>query len=44
MKRLDEFESRVDALLDEFADIPHEDLADSLDYFAALERRKNDNA
>ena len=33
MKRIDEFEQKLDALLEEFNDVPCSDLADSLEYY-----------
>ena len=35
MKRIDEFESRLDGLIEEFADLSYEEIADSLDYYAS---------
>ena len=41
MKRIDEFEQRIDALLEEFSDLPYEDIADSFEYYAAEYSRNN---
>lgn len=38
--RLDEFEKRMDELLEEFTDISYEELADSLEYYADAYRAK----
>ena len=39
-KRLDEFETRIDELLEEFTDISYEELADSLEYYSDSLRAK----
>lgn len=33
MKRIEEFETKVEELIKSFSDIPYEDLADSLEYY-----------
>lgn len=33
MKRTDEFECKLDALIDEFSDLSCQDMADSLEYY-----------
>ena len=35
MKRTEEFEKRLDALLAEFSDLTFEEISDSLDYYAS---------
>lgn len=35
MKRIDEFEKRLDELIQEFSDIDYQDLAESFEYYAA---------
>ena len=40
MKRIEEFETKMDALLEEFSDISYEELADSLEYYSDNLRRK----
>ena len=40
MKRIEEFETKLDALIEEFSDLSCEDLADSLDYRATNFSRK----
>jgi len=35
MKRIDEFEQKLDALLEEFKDVSYIELADSLEYYAS---------
>ena len=40
MKRIEEFEAKLDALLEEFNDVECEDLADSLAYYASNYYRK----
>ena len=39
-KRVDEFESKLDKLLEEFNDVECEDLADSLEYYSDTFRAK----
>jgi hypothetical protein len=41
MKRIDEFNSRLDALMGEFSDLSNEDIADSFEYYAVIARQKN---
>lgn len=38
--RREEFEKKLDALLDEFSDMDFEEIADSLDYYASIYSRK----
>jgi uncharacterized protein (DUF433 family) len=38
--RIDEFEKRLDELIDEFSDISYEDLANSLEYYSETYRAK----
>ena len=40
MKRIDEFRQKLDAVLDEFSDVPLEEIADELDYQASEYQRK----
>lgn len=40
MKRIDELRQRLDAVLDEFNDVPLEEIADELDYRASEYQRK----
>ena len=40
MKRIDEFEAKLDELLKEFSDVSCEDLADSLEYYSDSYRAK----
>jgi uncharacterized protein (DUF433 family) len=40
MKRQDEFEQRLDKLIDEFTDIEYEDIAESLEYYASMYKQK----
>ena len=40
MKRQDEFEQKLDKLIDEFADMEYEDIADSLGYYASMYQQK----
>ena len=40
MKRIDEFEKALDVLLEQFSDVAHEELADSLEYYASSQRAK----
>ena len=40
MKRQDEFEQKLDKLIDEFADMEYEDIADSLEYYASMYNQK----
>lgn len=40
MKRIDEFEQKMDALLEEFNDVPCSELADSLEYYASSMQAK----
>lgn len=42
MKRKDEFECRLDALLKEFSDLEYSEIADVLDYYACDYQRKAD--
>ena len=39
MKRIDEFETKLEELLNDFADIPAEEIADSLEYYENQYRR-----
>ena len=39
-KRLDEFETKLDKLLEEFTDIDYDELADSLEYYSDTFRAK----
>lgn len=41
MARTDELYSKIDALLEEFADMSYEDLADVFDYYASDLRAKS---
>lgn len=43
MKRIDEFERALDALLEQYSDVDCEDLADSFDYYASSMRAKERN-
>jgi len=40
MKRIDELRQRLDSVLDEFSDVPLEEIADELDYRASEYQRK----
>lgn len=40
MKRIDELRQKLDAVLDEFSDVPLEEIADELDYRASEYQRK----
>ena len=40
MKRQDEFNQRLDKLIDEFTDMEYEDIADSLEYYASMYQQK----
>ena len=40
-KRIDEFEAKLDELLEEFIDVDCEDLADSLEYYSDTFRAKS---
>ena len=40
MKRQDEFEQKLDKLIDEFSDVEYEDIADSLEYYASMYNQK----
>lgn len=40
MKRQDEFEQRLDKLIDEFSDIEYKDIAESLEYYASMYQQK----
>lgn len=40
MKRIDEFDIRLKALIKEFADVPHGDLFNALIYYAHKEQKK----
>ena len=42
MKRIEEFESRIDALIEEFSDIPLEDVAESLEFYADVFKAKTE--
>ena len=41
---LQEFETKLDALLKEFSVVPYEDLADSLEYYSSSLRMKAEHA
>ena len=43
-QRLQEFETKLDALLKDFSDVSYEDLADSLEYYSVSSRRKSEYA
>lgn len=36
MKRLDEFNSRIEKLMEEFSDLSYCDMADSLEYYSVV--------
>jgi uncharacterized protein (DUF433 family) len=40
MKRQDEFERRLDKLIEEFSDMEYEDIAESLEYYASMYQQK----
>ena len=40
MRRIDEFERALDALLEQYSDVDCEEIADSLDYYASSMRAK----
>jgi uncharacterized protein (DUF433 family) len=40
MKRQDEFERRLDKLIEEFSDMEYEDIAESLEYYASMYKQK----
>lgn len=40
MKRIDELRQRLDALLNDFSDVPLEEIADELDYRTSEYQRK----
>lgn len=40
MKRQDEFEQKLDKLIDEFSDMEYEDIAYSLEYYASMYKQK----
>lgn len=40
MKRQDEFEQRLDKLIDEFSDIEYKDIAESSEYYASMYQQK----
>lgn len=40
MKRQDEFEQRLDKLIDEFSDVEYKDIAESLEYYASMYNQK----
>lgn len=42
MSRLEEFEERLDGLLDEFSDLSYKELADSLDFYASYCHNQDD--
>lgn len=42
MKRIEEFESKLDALLEEFSDLEYEEIADSLEFYAGEYARKKE--
>lgn len=41
MKRIDEFETKLDALLKEFSDVPAEEIADRLEYYTNIYIRQS---
>lgn len=43
-QRLQEFETKLDALLKDFSDVPYEDLAESLEYYSISSRMKAEHA
>jgi hypothetical protein len=40
MKRQDEFEQKLDKLIDEFSDIDYKDIAESLAFYASMCQQK----
>lgn len=40
MKRQDEFEQRLDKLIEEFSDMEYEDIAESFEYYASMYKQK----
>lgn len=40
MKRIDEFETKLDSLLEEFEDVSYDELGDSLEYYANMYQKK----
>lgn len=40
MSRISDFETKLNTLIDDFNDVPYEDLADSLEYYSVVCRNK----
>lgn len=40
MKRIDKFEQELDSLITKYSDLSYEEIADSLEYYADMYRRK----